>query len=67
MLHLAARHGHVEVTKALLENRANLTAVDENGLTPSHIAFKYSQAAVLSLLLNTHADCNAMDNDGKTA
>lgn len=41
--------------------------MDENGLTPLHIASKYSQAAVLSLLLNTHTDCNAMDNDDNTA
>ena len=66
-LHLAARHGRIEVAKILLENRANLAAVDENGLTPLHIASKYSQASVLSLLLNAHADCNAVDNEGNTA
>ena len=66
-LHLAARHGHAEVVKILLENKASLIARDEDGLTPLLIAVKYNQASVLNLLLNTHADCNAIDNDENTA
>ena len=66
-LHLAARHGHAEVIKVLLENKASLTARDKDDLTPLLIAAKYNQASVLSLLLNAHADCNAIDNDENTA
>ena len=66
-LHFAARNGHAEVVRVLLENKASLTALDEDGLTPLHIASKYSQPSVLSLLLVANANCNATDNDENTA
>ena len=66
-LHLAARHGHAEVVKVLLDREANVTARDKNGLTPLHTASEYSQAPVVNLLLDAHADCNATNNDGDTA
>ena len=66
-LHLAARHGHAEVVKVLLENEANVKARDKNGLTPLHTASEYSHAPVVNLLLDAHADCNAINNDEDTA
>ena len=66
-LHLAARHGHAEVIKTLLANKASIIARDKDGLTPLLIAAKYSRTSVLSLLLNAYADCNAIDNDESTA
>ena len=61
-MHLAARHGHAEVVRVLLEEGAKLTATDEEGRTPLHIASKYSHPTVLSLLLDACTDCNVMDN-----
>ena len=66
-LHLAARHGHAEVIKILLANKASIIARDKDGLTPLLIAAKYNQTSVLSLLLSAYADCNAIDNDENTA
>ena len=66
-MHLAARHGHAEVVKVLLEEGAKLTVSDEEGRTPLHIASKYSQPIVLSLLLDAGADCNVADNYHATA
>ena len=66
-MHLAARHGHAEVVKVLLEEGAKLTVSDEEGRTPLHIASKYSQPTVLSLLLDACADCNVVDKYHATA
>ena len=66
-MHLAARHGYVEVVKVLLEEGAKLTLSDEEGRTPLHIASKYSQPIVLSLLLDAGADCNVADKYHATA
>lgn len=66
-MHLAARHGHAEVVKVLLEEGAKLTASDEEGRTPLHIASKYSHPSVLSLLLSACAECNVVDNYHATA
>ena len=66
-LHLAARHGHAEVVKVLLEEGAKLTAQDDMGWTPLHYASRYSRATVLSLLLDSYADCNVVDSYNDTA
>ena len=66
-LHLAARHGHAEVVKLLLEEGAKLTAQDDLGWTPLHFASNYSHATVLNLLLDCGADCNVVDSDNNTA
>ncbi len=66
-LHLAARHGHAEVVKVLLEEGAKLAALDESGRTPLHVASHYSHTTVLSLLLDAHADCNVLDDYKDTA
>ena len=42
-LHLAARKGHVGVAKILMEQRAQLSVIDDQGNNPMDTAIKYGQ------------------------
>ena len=48
--HMAARRGHLEIAKALLECGANVNAKDTQGVTPSRRALNCRKAAVADLL-----------------
>ncbi|KAH0557197.1 hypothetical protein GP486_005013 [Trichoglossum hirsutum] len=66
-LHFAARHGHAEVVKVLLEHRASLTASDTFDDVPLHTASAYSHATVAKLLLDAGAEVNVVDSRGISA
>ena len=65
-LHLAARAGHPEVAKLLLDHKADINATNEDGRTPLHYASLSTNVAVLKLLLANHAEMNPKDHSPKT-
>ena len=57
---IAARKGHAEVVKLLLEgNKADVNASDYDGVTPLYIAARKGYTEVVKLLLDNKADVNA--------
>ena len=56
-LHIACKEGNTKATKLLLQNEANLLAVDRIGNAPIHVACAYMQFECLDLLLGYHV-CN---------
>ena len=65
-LHLAARHGHFEITEALLDAGAEVDAVDSDRSTPLDVAALNNQLVVVDLLIARGADINHADNNGAT-
>ena len=72
LLHLAARHGHLEVAELLLKlgadvNDCQISAEEnvepkdqEQALTPLHLAARHNHPAMVKLLLANGADVNAV-------
>ena len=56
-LHIACKEGNTKATKLLLQNEANLLAVDRIGNAPIHVACAYMRFECLDLLLGYHV-CN---------
>lgn len=63
-LHIAARQGHVEIARALLQAGAAVDAGDTDQSTALDVAALFNQAEVLTLLLDHGADMNHRDNNG---
>ncbi|KAJ1478441.1 ankyrin repeat-containing domain protein, partial [Baffinella frigidus] len=67
LLHKAVSFGHAEIVKLLLENGADLSAVDNDGKTPLFVAAAFDHEAILALLLSKGADVASKDANGRTA
>ena len=65
-LHLAARNGHEDVARTLLEHGASITSQTNDGRTPLHLASQYGNEDVVRLLLERGTDVAARSNDGST-
>ena len=65
-LHQAARKGHTEVVKILLNAGGRTNAKGRYGITPLHWAARWGQTEVVEPLLDAGADINPKDKDGKT-
>ncbi|XP_001629583.2 uncharacterized protein LOC5509013 [Nematostella vectensis] len=66
-LHLAARHGRVNMIATLLEYGAKTEVLDACGSQAVHVAACYDQVGVLSLLVAEYkVDVNSRDLIGKT-
>ena len=63
-LHWAAGHGLTDIAARLIENGADVNAVDEFGRTPLHEAVGYTDTA--GLLIDSGADVDAADVFGRT-
>jgi len=64
-LHIAAKHGHLPMTKLLLERGGNVDVKGRNELTPLHVATHYGHGEVAQHLLDNEADpvCQAKVGD----
>lgn len=65
-LHYAARDGHLEAVRLLLDAKAVLDDRDPNGITPLILAASNDRAAVATLLIERGADIQAIDWYGRT-
>jgi ankyrin repeat protein len=64
-LQYAARRGHLEVARKLLEfNDAEVNSRNHHGSTPLLIASEYGHTEVVRLLLDHNADVDVRDGDG---
>jgi ankyrin len=63
----AARDGHLDAAKLLVEAGANLRTADPNGMTPLLMAITNNQLAVARFLLEQGGDPNAMDWYGRNS
>jgi ankyrin repeat protein len=72
-LHVAAREGHLDAVRALLDGKADPKTVDEPkgqhassyGWTPLHVAAISDRVPIAKLLLDRGTDVNAADARGK--
>ena len=62
----AARDGHVDAARLLLEAGADVNAADPNGISPLVMALTNAQFAVAQLLIERHADLARADWWGRT-
>jgi ankyrin repeat protein len=65
-LGLASAYGHRNVVELLLNQGANISAVDAMGQTPLHLAAQYGNVDVAALLIEHGADVDARDIFGVT-
>lgn len=63
-LHIAARYGHTEIVRLLVDQGADVNAVAINGFTPLHVCANNAQIA--ELLLAAGAEPSIKDNFGST-
>ncbi len=63
---MAARNGHTEIVKVLLQSNAEVDAVDKNKKTPLHWAAEKGCKEIVSALIEKEANVNAKDQDGST-
>jgi len=65
-LHIAIRYGHKEVAEFLLNEGANINALERRKWTPLHTAVKSGKMEVAELLLDRGANVNSVDKKGRT-
>ncbi|KAK6194550.1 hypothetical protein SNE40_000167 [Patella caerulea] len=63
-LHIVCANGYKKALKLLLDNRADVNAVDYNGWTPLHVAAKYGEKRVVEILMNNEARTDVIDVHG---
>jgi hypothetical protein len=63
-LHWAAYNGHVEITRLLLQNGAEVNARSNEVYTPLHCAAIHGHVDILHLLVENGADLEAQANNG---
>ncbi len=63
----AAESGNIDIVKVLIQNGADVNAVDENKQSALHHAAEYGDVELAKVLLENGADVNAIDGDENTA
>mmetsp|Transcript_52783 Transcript_52783/g.132775 ORF Transcript_52783/g.132775 Transcript_52783/m.132775 type:complete len:226 (-) Transcript_52783:48-725(-) len=66
VLHIVTAKGYIDCVKYLLENGADLEAVDANGNTPLHLATGNGRTCIVELLLSRAASTFVHNTEGKT-
>ena len=66
-LHMAARHGALDVCQLLLSAGADVNAASKDGRTPLHEAAEHAQPHVIEQLIAHGAACMAEDRNHRTA
>ena len=60
-MHIAAKYGHVDAARLLLQDRrADVDVAGKNGLTPLHVASHYDNRDVILLLMQHSASTHAV-------
>lgn len=65
-LHSAVAGRHYEIARSLLAHKADVNAVQEDGISPLHQAAQNKDLEMIKLLLVYNADLNIKKADGKT-
>ena len=65
-LHVASKHGHLEIVQILLEAHADIMARDEEQKTALHFAAERGHNQVVQLLLSYQADLTTVDAERRT-
>ncbi len=65
-LQMSVYRGQTEITKLLLESKANANSTNESGVTPLHWMANKGNTQIAELLLAYKADVNAKTTDGET-
>ena len=58
-LHIAAKNGHVDVAKVLIQNGADVNAVQKDRWTVLDLAVKFGHIDFVKVLIQNGADVNA--------
>ena len=62
-----AQYGHADVVKVLIQNGADVNAVDKYKRTALHIAVQEGHVDVVKVLIQNGVDVNAVDDEKSTA
>ncbi|CAN0141621.1 unnamed protein product, partial [Chrysoparadoxa australica] len=65
-LHRAAKEGHLEIARLLVEKGAEVNAKGDAEWTPLHCSSFHGNLEVVQLLLNVGANTTLMDHKGRT-
>jgi len=66
-LHHAAHSSHLEITRLLVRERANIDAIDQKGRSPLCLASEGGNTAIIRLLVEMGAEIDSIDTSGRTA
>lgn len=66
ILHLACQKGFRDLVALLIENGADIEAVNNKGYTPLHLACKHNRKDEAQVLIKNNADIEAEDTFGRT-
>lgn len=67
LLHMAVENNHADVTVWLLQNHADVNAVDQRGCTPLYYAIDNRNMEIIKILSHNQANVISIDGNGASA